>query len=170
VKAGAHGSFRDPERGRHLHVAQVLPRNKNDDVAVALRKVRESSDEALANWFGVDPSVSGHRLVERVLPAPAEALECSQFAGALAPVPEQEIRGQPVEPGSSALVNRPEPAALLEGDPEHLAGELVGDITTRPPLEVAVDFFPRIAFANLDALYLAPKSHRIIVIGHDEFP
>lgn len=40
----------------------------------------------------------------------------------------------------------------------------------RISLEVAVDFFARIAFANLDALYLAPKSDRTVVIGDDEFP
>jgi len=87
---------------------------------------------------GVDASYTG-RLVDDRPGIDARSRVRAQPPLLGAPMPAEEVRRDPEQPGQSPVAPVAEGSAPGERDGERLGREIVGDVGSRTPVDVAVD-------------------------------
>lgn len=90
-----------------------------------------------ANAGGVDPRINAlERIENRVGGAPRVGPQLAQLVTTVA---MEEIGRDPEEPGTGVGSRNVVASARVEGDQEGLGGELLGQVTTNPALQVGVN-------------------------------
>ena len=138
IQARANRAHRDVERGRDLVVAELLPHEQQQRVALAFGELGHRLGDAWPEVGGVERGVDAIAGVSMRCALGAETrggLHPARFAPAML---GDEVGGDPVEPRDAHSGRSPSYVdALLERDAEHLAEQRVGFVGTDAPDEVA---------------------------------
>src|SRR3984893_15935583 len=135
VESRAHRADRKLERLGHALVREVLPREEQERLALALRQRLDRAGHPREEQPGIEGL--GARALVRRLVSRRHPSARAQPAGLAAPGLQQQVRADPVEPRERARARQVERLAVLERDPEQLAAQPLRPSGTYPAAQEA---------------------------------
>src|SRR5262249_52636639 len=133
----ADRSYRYPQGGGDLLVAQFRPGVEVEHLAVLLREPCEGTCEPRGLALGVEAALGLLAwLRERIS---AGASQGPQLAALPAPLSAHQVGGDPVEPGERLTEGRIVGGASPIGENEGLGREFLGRVGVESPAQVSVD-------------------------------